>query len=127
MRHRRIDIFGHQTTLRLEEPFWTLLEEIRRQTGVSLRTFIEIIAMTERVAFSAAQVLTRFPQPPANLVCALIVGSAEIPQPARERLQLLGADVTHAICGHGLVDVERAVFSDDARVTTARASASISF
>jgi hypothetical protein len=48
---------------------------------------------------------------------ALIVGSAEIPQPAQERLQLLGADATRSICGHGLVDLERAAFSDDARVT----------
>lgn len=70
-----------------------------------------------RVAFSAAQILTRFPQASANLVRALIVSSAEIPQPAQERLQLLGADATRAICGHGLVDLERAAFSDDARVT----------
>lgn len=70
-----------------------------------------------RVAFSAAQILTRFPQASANLVRALIVGSAEIPQPAQERLQLLGVDATRAICGHGLVDLERAAFSDDARVT----------
>jgi subtilisin family serine protease len=70
-----------------------------------------------RVAFSAAQILTRFPQASANLVRALIVGSAEIPAPARERLQLLGADATRAILGHGLVDLERAAFSDDARVT----------
>ena len=70
-----------------------------------------------RVAFSAAQILTRFPQASANLVRALIVSSAEIPQAAQERLQLLGADATRAICGHGLVDLERAAFSDDARVT----------
>ena len=70
-----------------------------------------------RVAFSAAQILTRFPQASANLVRALIVGSAEIPQPAQERLQLLGSDAIRAVCGHGLVDLERAAFSDDARVT----------
>ena len=70
-----------------------------------------------RVAFSAAQILTRFPQASANLVRALIISSAETPQPAQERLRLLGADATHAICGHGLVDLERAAFSDDARIT----------
>lgn len=70
-----------------------------------------------RVAFSAAQILTRFPKASANLVRALIVGSAEIPLPAQERLQTLGGDATRAICGHGLVDLERAAFSDDARVT----------
>jgi subtilisin family serine protease len=69
-----------------------------------------------RVAFSAAQILTRFPQASANLVRGLIVGSAEIPRPASERLQLLGGDATRAIVGHGLVDLERAAFSDDARV-----------
>jgi Subtilase family len=70
-----------------------------------------------RVAFSAAQILTRFPQASANLIRALIVGSAEIPQPAQERLLHLGDEATRAICGHGLVDLERAAFSDDARVT----------
>jgi len=70
-----------------------------------------------RVAFSAAQILTRFPEASANLVRALIVGSAEIPQPAHERLQLLGVEAMRTICGHGLVDLERAAFSDDARVT----------
>jgi hypothetical protein len=70
-----------------------------------------------RVAFSAAQILTRFPRASANLVRALIVGSAEIPQPAQERLQMLGGDAVRAVCGHGLVDLERAAFSDDARVT----------
>lgn len=70
-----------------------------------------------RVAFSAAQILTRFPRASANLIRALIVGSAEIPQPAQERLQLLGAEAARAICGHGLVNLERAAFSDDARVT----------
>jgi hypothetical protein len=70
-----------------------------------------------RVAFSAAQILTRFPRASANLVRALIVGSAEIPHPARERLELLGPQAVRDICGHGLVDLERAAFSDDARVT----------
>jgi Subtilase family len=70
-----------------------------------------------RVAFSAAQILTRFPEASANLVRALIVGSAEIPQPAQDRLLHLGGEATRAICGHGLVDLERAAFSDDARVT----------
>jgi hypothetical protein len=70
-----------------------------------------------RVAFSAAQILTRFPKASANLVRALIVGSAEIPRPAQERLQAFGVEAMRNICGHGLVDLERAAFSDDARVT----------
>jgi hypothetical protein len=30
---------------------------------------------------------------------------------------MLGGDAVRAVCGHGLVDLERAAFSDDARVT----------
>jgi Subtilase family len=70
-----------------------------------------------RVAFSAAQILTRFPQASANLVRALLVGSADIPEPSRDRLQLFGTEAIRNICGHGLVNLERAAFSDDARVT----------
>lgn len=70
-----------------------------------------------RVAFSAAQILSRLPHASANLVRALLVGSAEIPEPAQERLQLLGGEAMRNICGHGLIDLERAAFSDDARVT----------
>jgi hypothetical protein len=69
-----------------------------------------------RVAFSAAQILGRFPAASANLIRALLVGSAEIPEPASERLALLGPDATRSVCGHGMVNLERAAFSDDARV-----------
>ncbi|MCT8970694.1 S8 family peptidase [Microbaculum marinisediminis] len=68
------------------------------------------------VAFKASQILARFPNASANLIRALLAGSASIPAEARARLQPLGADAERAICGHGLVDIERAVFSDDARV-----------
>ena len=43
MYSRRINPFGHQTSLRLEPEFSALLAEIRRQTGISLRTFIVIV------------------------------------------------------------------------------------
>jgi hypothetical protein len=69
-----------------------------------------------RVAFAAAQILSRFPRASANLVRALLVGSAEIPDPARGLLRPLGSDAMDAVCGHGQVDLERAAFSDDARV-----------
>ncbi|WP_197277156.1 S8 family peptidase [Sphingomonas profundi] len=68
------------------------------------------------VAFKAAQVLGRFPEASANLVRALLAGSTTVPAEARARLQLLGADAQQAICGHGVVDLERAAFSDDSRV-----------
>ncbi len=69
-----------------------------------------------RVAFSAAQILTRFPDATANLVRALLVGSAEVPHASRQRMALLGPDAIRIVCGHGMVDLERAAFSDDARV-----------
>jgi predicted DNA-binding ribbon-helix-helix protein len=49
--------FGHQTSLRLEPEFSALLAEIRRQTGISLRTFIEIIAMTKPPGRSLASAM----------------------------------------------------------------------
>jgi predicted DNA-binding ribbon-helix-helix protein len=57
MYSRRIDPFGHQTSLRLEPEFWALLAEIRRQSGVSLRTFIEIIALTKPPGRSLASAM----------------------------------------------------------------------
>ena len=69
-----------------------------------------------RVAFSAAQILARFPDASANLLRALLVGSAEVPDASRERLEILGEDAVRSVCGHGQVDIERAAFSDDARV-----------
>lgn len=69
-----------------------------------------------RVAFSAAQILTRFPTASANLLRALLISSAEVPASAQEKLQLIGTETVSAVCGYGQVDLERAAFSDDARV-----------
>lgn len=68
------------------------------------------------VAFKAAQILGRFPEASSPLVRALLAGSATVPAEARAKLQLLGPDAEQAICGNGVVDLERAAFSDDARV-----------
>lgn len=68
------------------------------------------------VAFKASQVLARFPGSSANLIRALMAGAADVPQAALERLQPLGGDVVRAVCGYGQVELERASFSDDARV-----------
>lgn len=46
-----------------------------------------------------------------------MINSAEVPQQASERLQILGSEAVRSVCGHGLIDLERAGFSDDARVT----------
>lgn len=68
------------------------------------------------VAFKAAQILGRFPNASANLIRALLAIGATVPPAAAVRLQLLGPDAQRAICGHGQTDLERAAFSDDARV-----------
>jgi predicted DNA-binding ribbon-helix-helix protein len=44
MKHRRIDIFGHQTSLQLEPEYWGWIGEITAKTGVSLKGFVEAIA-----------------------------------------------------------------------------------
>jgi len=68
------------------------------------------------VAHKAGQILTRFPDASANLVRALLAGSATVPEAAIARLAPLGDQAERLACGHGLVDAERAAFSDDARV-----------
>lgn len=68
------------------------------------------------LAFKAAQILTRFPQASANLIRALLASSASIPEAAQLRLAPLGEDITRSVCGYGQVDLEKAAFSDDARV-----------
>ena len=68
------------------------------------------------VAFKASQIFSRFPDASANLVRALLATGASVPEEASTRLQPLGKDAVRVVCGHGQVDVERAVFSDDARV-----------
>lgn len=68
------------------------------------------------VAFKAAQVLSRFPDATANLIRALLASSATIPVAALQKLSPLGDDAIRAVCGYGQIDLERAAFSDDARV-----------
>jgi hypothetical protein len=47
---------------------------------------------------------------------ALLVGSSSVPEEAIECLTPVGKNVVRTVCGHGLVDLERAAFSDDGRV-----------
>jgi hypothetical protein len=42
MKHRRIDIFGHQTSLALEPEYWAWLREFMAKTGASLRNVVEL-------------------------------------------------------------------------------------
>lgn len=68
------------------------------------------------VAYKASQILARFPEASANLVRALLAGSAHPPPESVARLQGLGQPAINAVCGHGQADLEHAMFSDDARV-----------
>jgi predicted DNA-binding ribbon-helix-helix protein len=47
LKSRRIDIFGHQTSLAIEEEYWTWIAEIRSKYGLSLREFVEAVALTK--------------------------------------------------------------------------------
>jgi Subtilase family len=68
------------------------------------------------VGAKAAQVLRRLPNASANLVRALLIGSARQDEATLARLGPLGPEALTSVCGHGRVDTERAAFSDDARV-----------
>lgn len=68
------------------------------------------------VACKASQILARFPNASANLVRALLAGSAVVPEEAKRRLAVLGNGPTRALCGYGMVDAELASYSDDNRV-----------
>ena len=68
-----------------------------------------------RVAHIAAKVLQQFPDVSANLIRALTVASARIPEAAVQVLsQIKGA--TLRLCGYGLPSLERATASDPNRV-----------
>ena len=68
------------------------------------------------VAHTAAQILKLMPQASANLVRALLAGSAQIPDETLQRLVLEGPDSIDHVCGHGRPDLMRAGYSDDSRV-----------
>jgi len=68
------------------------------------------------VGAKAAQLLRRFPTASANLVRALLVGSARQDDAALAKIGPLGPEALRVVCGHGRVDTERAAYSDDARV-----------
>jgi hypothetical protein len=55
--HRRIDIFGRQTSLRLEAEYCAGIQEIRAKTGVGLRDIIEAIAAGKSPKRSLASAL----------------------------------------------------------------------
>jgi len=68
------------------------------------------------VAYKAAIVLQALPNASANLLRALLVNSARIPEPAQQRLALLGSDAILRLCGYGIADPIAASTSDRNRV-----------
>lgn len=68
------------------------------------------------VAQRAADVLRILPAASANLIRALLVGSAQIPEEAKRCLALQPAGSLAKICGHGKASTERASYSSDGRV-----------
>ncbi len=68
------------------------------------------------VAFKVAQLLRRLPAASANLLRALVVNAARVPEAAQSLLKPLGKDVVAQVCGRGQVRLESAAFSDDSRV-----------
>lgn len=68
------------------------------------------------LANKAAGLLRLFPAASANLIRALLVGAASVPDACARRLAGLDAADQARICGYGMVDVLRAAYSDDHRV-----------
>lgn len=68
------------------------------------------------VALKASQILRTLPRASANLLRALMVGAAHVPDQAQKCLTRLGEPAIRAVCGHGRIDLERAAYSDDSRV-----------
>ena len=69
-----------------------------------------------RVAHLAARLLETFPDASANLIRALLVSSASVPEQAANRLSPLGNDAVLRVCGFGRPDFESARFSQEDRV-----------
>ncbi len=68
------------------------------------------------LANKAAELLRLLPAVSANLIRALLAGAATTPEPCVRRLAAMAAADQARICGHGMVDMLRAAYSDDHRV-----------
>lgn len=69
------------------------------------------------VAYKAALLIDAMPGASSNLVRALLASSARVPQSAADVLEPLGPDAVRRVCGAGVPSLERAMYSDDHRVT----------
>lgn len=71
---------------------------------------------TPLLANKVTALLRLFPRASANLIRALLVGAARVPDQAEARLRGMDATDKARICGNGQVDWNRAAYSDDHRV-----------
>jgi hypothetical protein len=69
-----------------------------------------------KVAHTAARLFGAFPDASANLIRALLIASAQVPEAATALLKPLGDDAVLQVCGYGRPDLELAQASDEARV-----------
>lgn len=71
---------------------------------------------TPLVAFKAGQLLKLIPHASANLLRALLANAAKVPGETVDALSMLPPGSSEAICGRGVVELERAAYSEDSRV-----------
>ncbi len=83
-------------------------------SGVYLRLTLALRYSAPRVAHIAAKLCGVFPGASANLVRALLVSSASVPNAAKERLEGIGPILR--VCGYGRPNFDRSRFSDENRV-----------
>ncbi len=69
-----------------------------------------------RVAFKAAQILREFPDASGNLLRALMANAAEVPSESVDLLGTIENEACQKAVGYGLIDIERAIASDNSRV-----------
>jgi hypothetical protein len=69
-----------------------------------------------KVAHIAAQLYRTFPNASANLIRALLVASAIVPEQANSLMEPLGTDAVVRVCGYGRPNLSLAQNSDEARV-----------
>ncbi|AMS17685.1 hypothetical protein A3218_26585 [Pseudomonas chlororaphis] len=99
-----------------DQPSAGILTLNHRYLEQMLRTASGTSYSTPMAANKAAQLLQRFPEASANLLRSLLVGAATVPNQAKQRLIHLAPEAIRHICGNGFIGIERAVYSDDARV-----------
>jgi hypothetical protein len=87
-------------------------EYLRRLFRVNIGTSFA----APRVAYLAARLFGYFPTGSANLIRALLVSSASIPDASKNLLENLGKDAVINVCGYGRPSLSHAALSSENRV-----------